>query len=208
MDGSHQPGPMTDDIVEQGGRRFPSLRWRPSRGAAILAALALLTGLAAGYAAGERQAGSSARPPQRPETPAAPTASPAAGAPALTQANGGCSAQIGRDLQLGEQVTNQSATEVTLRQVEAVLPLGGLRAISQQWAPCGALPTGHDLAGNRLPPGASIWFTVTFKVLRGCPRPLPVQFTIDYDWHGRAAVARLPGFPDLSEVPYTGCPGN
>lgn len=195
---------MADDIVEQGGRRFPSLRWRPSRGAAILAVFALMAGLAAGYAAGERQAGSSARPLQRPETPS----SPAAGAPALTQANGGCSAQIGRDLQLGEQVTNQSATEVTLRRVEAVLPLGGLRAISQQWAPCGALPAGQDLAGNRLPPGASLWFTVTFKVLRGCPRPLPVQFTIDYDRQGQAAVARLPGFPDLGEVPYTGCPGS
>lgn len=198
---------MADDIVEQGGRRLPALAWRPSRGAAVLAAFALLAGLAAGYAAGERQAGS-ARPPQRPGTSAASRASPATGIPALTQGNGGCSAQIGRELQLGEQVTNQSATDVTLRQVEAVLPLGGLRAISQRWAPCGALPTGQALAGNRLPPGASTWFTVTFKVLLGCPRPLPVQFTVDYDWYGQAAVARLPGFPDLREVPYAGCPAD
>jgi hypothetical protein len=60
-----------------------------------------------------------------------------------------------------------------------------------------------------LPPtlgrGASTWITVTFQVLVSCPQPLPVQFTLDYDQQGRAAAIRLPGFPDLAQVPYIGC---
>ena len=193
--------------MEQGGRRFPGLNWHPSRSAAILGVVGLLAGLAAGYAAGERQAGNSARP-QRPPTSASLATSPAAIATELTQSVGGCSAQIGRELQLGVQVVNESGTAVTLRRVEAVLPLGGLRAISQQWAPCGALPAGPDQPGSPLPPGASAWFTVTFKVLMECPTPLPVQFTLDYDWNGQPGTASLPGFPDLGAVPYTGCSAN
>jgi hypothetical protein len=47
---------------------------------------------------------------------------------------------------------------------------------------------------------------VTFRVLEKCPRPFPVQFTVDYDWLGRAVTVSLPGFVDLTAVPYTGCP--
>ncbi len=194
--------------MEQGARRIPLPDWRPPRGAVILVAAGLVAGLAAGYAAGEWHAGSSAGPPRRPASSASPGASLAPDVPALTQDTARCSGQTGRELQLGVEVTNQSAAEVTLGRVKAVLPLGGLRALSQRWAPCGALPAGQDVPGNSLPPGASAWFTVTFEVLRGCPGPLPVQFTVDYDWQGRPATASLPGFPDLGQVPYAGCPAN
>jgi hypothetical protein len=56
-----------------------------------------------------------------------------------------------------------------------------------------------------LSPGASTWFTVTFKVLVRCPGPMPVQFLLDYVQRGRPASARLPGFNDLSQVTYSGC---
>jgi hypothetical protein len=219
-DGSGFPhgldGSTTDDVVEQDSRRFPAVNWRPSRSAcaAILGTAGLLAGLAVGYAAGERQARNTAKPPQLPAASASPAA-PAAAVAILAQSNGGCSAQVGHELQLGEQVTNQSGATVALRKVEAVLPLGGLRAVSEQWEPCGFLPTGQEQPGSRLAPGASIWFTVTFQVLRRCPRPLPVQFTIDYawftigyDWHAQPAAASLPGFPDLGKVPYSGCPAH
>lgn len=49
--------PMPDDVIEQGGRRFPALNWRPSRGAVILGAAGLVAGLVAGYATGAHQAG-------------------------------------------------------------------------------------------------------------------------------------------------------
>jgi hypothetical protein len=125
--------------------------------------------------------------------------------PALSQAGDTCSAQSGRELQLGVQVTNGSAAEIELGLVHAVLPLGGLRVISQQWAPCGALQVGQVPAA--LEPGNSTWFSLTFQVLVKCPGPLPVQFTVDYTTAGESAAASLPGFPDLTQVPYTGCAG-
>lgn len=221
-EGSRQGGPAfpqgaggsaADDVVAQGGRGFPSLNWRPSRGAALLGAAGLLAGLAAGYAAGDRHAASAARPAQpsraRPVASAAAPAGPAI--PELTQSTSGCAAQIGHELQLGMQVINESGTAVTLHRVAAVLPLGGLKAVAQQWAPCGALQAGADQqrrSPGRLGPGASMWFTVTFKVLERCPSPLPVLFTVAYDWRGQPGVAQLPGFSDLGAVPYTGCQGN
>jgi hypothetical protein len=39
-----------------------------------------------------------------------------------------------------------------------------------------------------------------------CPGPAPVQFTVGYVVRGRPATVSLPGFSDLTEVPYSGCP--
>jgi hypothetical protein len=230
-DGSQQQRPefppggenADGDVVEQGGGRRPSpnwrllnwrsatwvpVNWRSPRGAAILLAVGLIAGLAVGYAAGDRQAFRSASPP-RPAASAAPSASASpdlsltAGSPALIQTIGTCAVQNGRELQLGVQVTNQSTADITLSLVRPVLPLGGLKWISQQWSPCSTLPTGQDPAV--LTPGASTWFSVTFDVLVRCPGPLPVQFMVDYVLDGRTAATSLPGFPDLGQVPYTGC---
>jgi len=197
--------PADDDVLEMGSRHGPVLRRRPPAAALALAAVALLAGLAVGYAAGVRHA---AKPPAPPR-PAASQTTPsfAAGGFPLSQTGPGCSAQIGHELQLGLEVTNLSATPVTLRRVEVMLPMGGLKATSQAWGPCGELPVPGP--GNALPPtlgpGASAWFTVTFQVLVGCPQPLPVQFTLDYDQGGRPAAMPLPGFPDLGQVSYGKC---
>ena len=53
----------------------------------------------------------------------------------LAQTGGACSVQRGRELQLGVEVINLSDTPVTLERVRPTLPLGGLRLVSQQWAP-------------------------------------------------------------------------
>jgi hypothetical protein len=207
-------GDPAADVVEQGGRNFPSLNWRPRRSAAILLAVGLIIGLAAGYAAGNRQASGNASPPTASHGSASPVPAPTPrmnidevvpydNGPALNQADGTCFAQSGRELQLGVQVTNGSAAEIRLGRIHTVLPLGGLRVISQQWAPCGAIGVPQDPAP--LGPGDSTWFSVTLKVLAGCPGPYPVQFTVDYSWAGVAATVRLPGFPDLGQVPYAGC---
>jgi hypothetical protein len=226
--------PWTDDsaadVVEQGGRRFfpslnwPSMNWRPARGAAILLAVGLIIGLAAGYATGYRQAPRNASAPPTPSVgPASPlpapppaqivitgTAIPVGGTGtmfadglALTQDTGTCSVQSGRELQLGVQVTNSSTEPIVLSRVRTVFPLSGLKVVSQQWAPCGAI--GAVQGPVALEPGDSTWFSVTVQVLVACPAPLPVQFTVNYTSAGQAAIVNLPGFPDLGQVPYTGC---
>ena len=204
--------PGTDDsaadVVEQGGRRFfsslnwPSMKWRPPRRAAILLAAGLIIGLAVGYATGYRQA------PRNASAPPAPSSGPAStvftGGLALTQDTSTCSVQSGRELQLGVQVTNQSAGPIGLGRIRTVLPLSGLRVVSQQWAPCGAI--GAVQVPDTLGPGDSTWLSVTVQVLVACPAPIPVQFAVGCTYAGEAATVALPGFPDLGNVPYSGCP--
>ena len=211
-------GPDAEDILERGPDRPPRPWWpsvrrrlpvvrRPSRPAAILGAaglvVGLVAGLAGGYVAGDHHGRSSA-----------PTLSPAAISQAAQLAVGGaplgqsgptCATQVDGNLQLGLQVTNVSATAVTLRQVRAILPIGGLKAMAHAWGPCGVLPQPDAGASTTLYPGESTWFTVTFTVLVRCPGPMPVQFALGYVQHGRPASARLPGFNDLTQVPYPGC---
>ncbi len=194
------------DVLEMGGGRSLVPRWRRPLTAG---AVALLAGLAVGYAAGTRHSGEPAARPS-PSLAAAPAAPFSAGGFPLSQSGPQCSVQTGHKLQVGLQITNLSRAAVSLRRVEVVLPRGGLRVISRAWGPCGELPLARQAASRALPPtlgrGASSWFTVTFRVLVRCPRPVPVQFTLDYEQQGRAAAIRLPGFPDLGQVPYSGCP--
>ena len=201
-----------DDVLELGGRRRQVPRWWRPSAALVFGAVALLAGLGVGYAAGTGRAGQHAPPAAPPSLSraAAPAAPFSAGGFPLSQSGPQCSVQTGRELQVGLQITNLSPAAVRLRRVRVVLPLGGLRVTAQAWGPCGELPASRAAPGSLLPPtlrrGASSWFTVTFQVLVKCPQPLPVQFTLDYDEQGRPAAIRLPGFPDLGQVPYSGCP--
>jgi hypothetical protein len=219
--GGAEPAPG-DDILEHGRERPPRprrapavrwppawprpprLRWPPPPAAVLLLAAGLVAGLAAGYAAGDRHAARSAAPLRSAAAPEA--ARLAAGGLPVGQAGPACSAQIGSELQLGLQVTNASGAGMTLRRVETILPIGGLREVGQAWGPCGELPQADAASAASLPAGASAWFTVTFRVLIRCPGPLPVQFVVHYVQRGRPASVRLPGFDDLGQVPYSGCP--
>jgi len=204
-----------DDVVELGGTsRLRLPHWRPSRGGGVLAVAALAVGLVAGYAAGDTQQGGAA---PRPQPTVTVTASPSAPAPAaslsllgslaLTQDTAACSVQTGNELQLGIQLTNRSTQPVTLRTATATMPPGFLRLVGWQWQTCGALPSSGQ-ADEILSPGQSSWLTVTFKVQVRCPGAAHVQFTVGYLAQGQTWTAALPGFPDLSQVPYSGCPAN
>jgi hypothetical protein len=234
-------------------RWLPALGRRPSRGAAILGLAGLIVGLAAGYALGYRPTGQAVRPlpataagGPRPAVagsgasldPAASAGGPGAysanlgivGLSGLTQTAGICSVQLGRELQVGVEVINASETAVILGKVRPILPLGGLRPVSEQWAPCGAISpssqaaegaaivfigasggeveAGSTAGATVLPPFGTAWLSVTFQVLVACPGPLPVQFSVSYQQNGRTHTMQLPGFPDLSQVTYTGCKGS
>ena len=203
--------PDDRDIVESGAREWPVSRRR--LGIVILAAVALVAGLGAGYAAGS--AGRPGRPASS-RSAAAPGPAPAAGPAAITSSMavaqvGLCSAQSGRELQLGVEIMNQTPRGLVLRRIRPVLPLGALQAVSQADGPCGQLPGGFPPASNVLPADGTAWFTVTFRVLVACPGPDPVQFVITFapprpSPPGSLVTSPLPGFADLSHVPYSGCP--
>ena len=123
---------------------------------------------------------------------------------ALTQDTSTCSVQSGGKLQLGVQVTNQSAGPIRLGRIRTVLPLSGLRSISPAMGAVRAI--GAVQVPDTLGPGDSTWLSVTVQVLVACPAPIPVQFAIGSTYAGEAATVALPGFPDLGNVPYSGCP--
>jgi hypothetical protein len=199
------------DVIEQG---TGSPRWRPSRAASVLAAVTLLIGLAAGYTAGKGTDGGPGAPAQRPSAAASAAATSPRDNPladmglAIEQVPESCSAQTGSQLTLGVDLMNQSAAAVTLTGLRIVFPgdAGALRELSWQWAPCGAMSYGLYQPTVPLPPGSSAWLSVTLKVLVRCPAAYPVQFRVSYVSGGVHAATTLPGFPDLGEVPYMGCP--
>jgi hypothetical protein len=195
-------GPGGSDVVLQGDR--------PSRGlafAAGLAVAALVLGLAVGYGVGRNQAPSrpAAVPSARSSTAAATSPPPVFGLPELGQSGQQCAEQIGRRLQLGVQVTNESASSVRLSNVRVILPLHGLKPTAHAWGTCGQLPGLPNPQATLVSAGGSAWFTVTFRVLERCPGALPVQFLLSYDRGGSTKTVRLPGFVDLGHVPYSGC---
>jgi hypothetical protein len=207
------PEVTDDDIIERGsarapgpGWRLPGMlvpRWRPPRIAVIVGLAGLLAGLAAGYAVGtwhtRKAVPVSSEPSFNPQSVV-----PIFVSAPLTQPGPECSLQNGHDLQLGVEVSNDSVAPVTILRVAPLVPLGGLKALSLIWGPCGELP-GQPPEDQALAPGNSLWFTVSFRVLVACPGPLPVQFAIGYSENGQRGATSVEGFADLSQVHYSGC---
>jgi hypothetical protein len=216
--------PDDRDIVASDPREWTARQRR--LGVVLLVAAALVAGLAGGYAAGTRSRAAAPAPARSAPVAGATSAGSDLGSAALTITGGIagaqgalCSLQAGHELQLGVEITNQSAQALLLRKVRAELPLGGLQAIGQAWGPCGELPaaaSGGNLLParqNGLPGGGTAWFTVTFKVLVPCPQAFPVQFAVTFaprrpppGTGGFMVTSQLPGFVDLGDVPYSGCP--
>jgi hypothetical protein len=214
--------PADDDpgdayVIGQGSGDSPGRR--PSGSAIVLAAAALIAGLAVGYAAGTGTSGGLAPPAAQASTTPTARAIPAArvtsppeqrivdGA-AVEQSTVSCAEQSGSQLQLGVEVTNQSAAAVTLTGVELLFPgdAGALRELSWQWAPCGAINYELYPRTIQLLAGSSAWLSATFTVLVHCPAAYPVQFSVNYVTVGVTAATILPGFPDLGDVPDMSCP--
>ena len=187
-----------------------------------MAAVTLLVGLAVGYAVGHGQGRGTAAAPDKPAAPAgqapgavgsetivavAPSASTGFSGPALTQNPGTCSVQVGRNLELGIPVTNQSGETVLLESVKPVLPVSGiLKVLSWRWAPCGFDNDGIIPDKVALGPAETTWVTAVVQPLIACPAPAPLQFRVTYSVNSRQSTFNLPGFPDLSAVHYSGCP--
>ena len=187
-----------------------------------MAAVTLLVGLAVGYAVGHGQGRGTAVAPDKPPAPAgqapgaagsetivavAPSASTGFSGPALTQNPGTCSVQVGRNLELGIPVTNQSGETVLLESVKPVpLVSGILKVLTWRWDPCGFDHDGIVPDKVELGPGETTWVTAVVRPLIACPAPAPLQFRVTYSVNSRQSTFNLPGFPDLSAVHYSGCP--
>ena len=109
-------------------------------------------------------------------------------------------------MQLGVEVVNGSPVDISLGQLTARFPSGGLKLTVASWGPCGTLPYAHAAVNSVLASGASTWLSVTVTTLARCPQGLPVQYVASYDQLGLTYTVVLPGFADLGGVAVAGCP--
>jgi len=194
------------DVIEMGGHP-PRWPWRRGPGPTVRVALAaLVVGLLLGYVGGHLQANAKGRPARA--AGQAVTTAPLPGTTAITVTGERCAVQLGRTLQLGIELVDQSDRAVAVRHVAPVVPLSGMRPVAARWGPCGSLPEPVPQQGMSLDPGATRWLTVTFRVMVQCPEPLPVLFKVSYAQSGRMVTTEFDSFPDLGQVRYNNCRTN
>ena len=179
-------------VIDMGVDPIPQQRPVPWRIIGLIAAL--LLGGVIGYFVGDNHGRSSARPAAAPSptTVVKPFA-----AVALTGRQ--CSVQLGKRLQLGVEITNNTNHQIMLTDIQVGLPIGGLHVRTKAFATCGAV--GGNTGPQPLAAGNSTWLNATFDVDVRCPLPIPVLFVAVYD----TGESILGGFQDLQQVPYTGC---
>lgn len=187
-----RPGDMDAYVIDMGVE--PAPQRRPVRWRVIGLIATLIIAGAIGYFIGDNHGRSTARPTAAPS----PTqvVKPFA---AVTLTGRQCSIQTGRRLQLGVEVTNNTTQTIMLTDVQLGLPLGGLHVRTKAFGTCGSI--GGNTGPQPLAAGNSTWINATFDVDVPCPGPIPVLFVAVYDT-GKTVVG---GFPDLGQVPYTGC---
>src|ERR1700689_1162362 len=89
--------------------------------------------------------------------------------------NGGrCAVQVGRNLELGIELVNQSSSPVIVRRITPVFALGGFRPTTSGAGSCGALPGSRYVQPTAILPGATERVAGTLKALVHCPQARPV----------------------------------
>jgi hypothetical protein len=178
--------------------------WRMRRTQYLFTAVLLVVAVIVAYQLGSRAKKAAPSPVVSSPQPVAST--PIDRSPALAETGLQCAAQVGKQLQVGIQIINQSVRPLTLMTLTPTMPGGGLRATSQARGTCGQLTLTAPIAGTVLAPGATIWSTMTLDVLVSCPGAYPVQFSFVIAQGRTGSTVKLGGFNDLGGVTYSGCP--
>jgi hypothetical protein len=211
-DRQHRPDDETpaggsSDLLEFGGYRsrwLPHLSRRVRASTIEVAVISLAAGLIIGYAGGHLSA-HPARPVAKPAAKARVTLPLLALAPPIADTGGRCAMQVGKHLELGIEIVNQSSSAVGIGRITPVFDLGGFRPVATGLGTCGALSgTGVDQP-PLLFPGATEWITTTVEVLDRCPQALPVGFKVRFAQAGKRSATVFNAFPDLGQIPYRGC---
>ena len=201
------------DLIEFGGhpgRWLPRLTWLTwltgrIRASTIEVAIAsLAAGLIIGFLSGHLSARTGhpvAKPPAKVRAALPLLALPAP----IADTGGRCAMQVGKHLELGIEIVNQSQSAVGIGRIPPVFDLGGFHPIATGLGTCGALPGAGQSQPPVLYPGATEWITTTVAVLVHCPQALPVGFKVRFAQAGKTSVAVFNAFPDLGQIPYRGC---
>jgi hypothetical protein len=167
------------------------------------ALIALVIGLVIGFVGGHVTA--KPKHQQHSTEPGKVTLTPVFMQAPLADNGGRCAVQVGRNLELGIELVNQSRSPVLVERITPVFALGGFRPTASGAGPCGALPGSQYVQPAAILPGATEWVAATLKVLVHCPQARPVGFKLRYSQSGKTGTTIFNAFPDLGQIPYRGC---
>jgi hypothetical protein len=196
------------DLVDIGGRTR-AWPWQGARGTTTgLALAALVAGLLIGFAGGHHLASNAKRHPDRVRTSIPASLRRPGATAAIFNTGNQCAVQQGKTLQLGIEVENRSGRTIIVDRLDSVVRSDALRQIGAQLATCGSvrIPGGAPL--RTIANDTTAWFTLTFAVKVRCPARYSVLFIMGYASSGMLTSTSsmyFDGFPDLSNVPYSGC---
>jgi hypothetical protein len=205
-EGRRPEGEVRSDLIEFGGYRS---RWLPKLGHRVrastveVAVASLAAGLIIGFMSGHLSAHTS-RPVARPAIKVR-VMMPLLSVTPIVDIGGRCAMQVGKHLELGIEIGNQSSTAVGIGRITPVFELGGFRPIATGPGTCGALAGAEPFYPPLLFPGDTEWITTTVVALEHCPQALPVGFKVRFAQAGKTSSTVFNAFPDLGQIPYRGC---
>ena len=179
---------------------------RPSWLAGLLA-IALLAAFGVVYLI-SRPDGSKPAAASTPPTPPPGSSAVVDVPPALKTTGDTCavlSDDAGRAMRVSVELVNNSPRPIVLTAAQAVFPLGGLRQVDSWVSECGK-EAAQPVRGHQVQRSATVWLSQNLTVQARCPARLPVQLEVDYTVDGRPVSQLLKPFPNLSDVPFPGCP--
>lgn len=198
VDEDLEDGPRRGEAAGRPGNALGSPTTRRRAGLVVL--MLVLAGIA-GFLIG-RGSADVRRPASG--TSASPGGTSSPSATSLTTTRNRCSAQVGRQLQLGVELDNPTGGEIVLREITPAFFVTGLATTRTERGVCGQ-PADGLATPYLLKPNSTVWIRATVDVLIACPAPVPVFFDVSYTTSAGAVTIQLPAFLDLGGVPYTGC---
>ena len=187
------PAGTTNHVIDMGQQPIDSRRQLPWR---VLAAVVLVVVAGvAGYVIGDHHgaAMTSARPLVSPTRVVEPLST-------VSVTGRQCAVEVGHQLQLGIEITNDTRHTVSLKAIDVDVPFPGLSVRAKQFGTCGVV--GGNTGPQPLAPGNSTWISATFDNHLPCRvSSSEITFRADYD-DGLTATG---GFSNLPDVAFAGC---
>jgi hypothetical protein len=103
-------------------------------------------------------------------------------------------------------LVNISTRDVTLLDVEPVLPIGGLKPHGPNTAGGTCEHPLKETPGGLLGPGATQLITMHFRLPKECPQPFPVQAQIKLRANQMVGMTTVGVYSDLGSIDFDTCP--
>ena len=187
----------TTHVIDMGQQPIDSRRRLPWRLFAAAAAVVVVVAGVVGYVIGDQHgaAMTMARPLVSPTRVVEPLST-------VSVTGRQCAVEVGHQLQVGIEITNDTRQTVSLKAIDVDAPLPGFNVRAKQFGTCGVV--GGNTGPQPLAPGNSTWISATFDNHLSCQGPsssnistASIIFTVHYD-DGLTATGGFSNLPDIA----------